>query len=846
MYQPPQGFVLDTPQPSQPGIPRVIEGPPRQPAPRYPDEAAVSEGRAATVPYDVRIAAANAEKAEAEAAAARAAAASGGLTPAQMQSARSRYDSLSGLDRVIGELEGLYQQNLAGGQGGILGIGGDRNLRAKLPLAPTGYGTFDAAAGRIIDQIIQAFDITGGEANSVAELRARFGPYMPASTDNDETIRSKLNALRDLLSQQRQSLGRQLGEVSPATGAVPPAGAPPSFNIGEQMDATTRPMFATGPMQTEVGPAGATELQPDPVLAGVNSRVSEMIQQGAPIGQVLEYTTSLGIPVNEVMAPLQRLYEWKRENPRYNGPYTISFENRVVPVSTVRQAMSTLADNPIGAGAVAAMDTATGQRFENVAGLFGANEEMVGAGVEGLRERYPISSLVGDVGASIGLYKAGGAALSRFAPRLAGGSAQLNALSPRAIGGDAALGAYVGSGQDGTNLFSPGNALTGAVMAGGGGIAARGALGGGGRLLTGARNGATRYLTERGVPLTIGQMAGQGGPVGRTLRAIEDKLESIPLLGDAIRSRRMEGYTAVNRAAFDDALEPIGASTQGQIAEEGVEVARSATGAAYDDALRGVSAQPDNTFVRQMRRVMSVGQRLPDDLRSKFEWIVQNRIAPALDDGSLSGTRFQALRQELRQDRAAVRGDLGAADFGKAVTLAERTLERLIRRRAPEAVPALNRADRAYRRSRIVEGAVGRGQNNSGVFSPAQLGQEAKINARRFDGTQATTERPFFELQRNAQDVLPSTVPNSGTMDRAWVTAMAPAAIGGAGYGTGVIDAETAALMGALGLPYTQVGQRTLQKLIVERPEVVREAGERILNAQRLAGQAGAGAAAGQ
>lgn len=190
-----------------------------------------------------------------------------------------------------------------------------------------------------------------------------------------------------------------------------------------------------------------------------------------------------------------------------------------------------------------------------------------------------------------------------------------------------------------------------------------------------------------------------------------------------------------------------------------------------------------------------------------------------------------------------MRGQPRAHDFARAVRQAEGALESMVRRQAPDVVPALNRADQAYGRSRVVENAVSAGQNTGGVFTPAQLGQAARSNARRFGGNQATTQRPFFDLQRNAQDVLPSTVPNSGTADRAMAAALIPAATGAAAYEMDYLSPQNAALLGALGLPYTRAGARALQTLVAHRPEVVRRAGEALISRQRIGGTLARGSA---
>src|SRR3546814_7054660 len=80
--------------------------------------------------------------------------------------------------------------------------------------------------------------------------------------------------------------------------------------------------------------------------------------------------------------------------------------------------------------------------------------------------------------------------------------------------------------------------------------------------------------------------------------------------------------------------------------------------------------------------------------------------------------------------------------------------------------------NRAYGNVSVLEDAVLKALNGAdgpGIFTPAQLGQAARANATKFGGKKAAArgEIPFSELQSNAQAVLPSTVPNSGTTYRA-------------------------------------------------------------------------------
>lgn len=216
-------------EPVAPAQPQRIQGPAREPPPRYPDEAAVSQGRAAAAPYDARRAAADARRAEAEAVIAERNQQSRGMTSQQRLALEDRYEGLTGFDRQLGEVERLYRETLAGSRGGVLGFGSDRNAGGYLHnfLRPQNQ-TFNDASNQIIDQIATVYGITGGELNSLAELRARLGPYLPQSSDNDQTIDMKLRSLRAMLTEQRRTLGRQLGiEQDDPTGAIANGAAPP-------------------------------------------------------------------------------------------------------------------------------------------------------------------------------------------------------------------------------------------------------------------------------------------------------------------------------------------------------------------------------------------------------------------------------------------------------------------------------------------------------------------------------------------------------------------------------------------------------------------------------------------
>lgn len=840
-----------------PMLGQPLAGPPRQPTPRFPDETALGQNRAAASAYDAQIAQANAAKAAAEAHSAEIAAQSGNEVQQQQRIRHGNIDAASEQLLRVGRMyREQYQPNT---YGPISSIAETVNLG---PLTPTNQA-FNSAAQGLVDAGMPVFRTPGVGSQSNLEGEWFNNANRLRASNSDQNNEAILDNLQIRLNAQRAQLGlppldwrgdqqdqqpnaaqasaaahAQAGGAmpgGPAPGGPPTgSGAPGGGTPPQGMDRTSQTMVDPSQTGRQLGD-GSTRLEEDPVLRGVAHRIGAMVARGAPDDQVIQFLRQAGVDPagTNIQGVLEyrrtpAFRQWQSHHPHAAYPIDNTFYTRQVPQTGVRRTMASIANSPAGAYAANAGDAVTFGTLDNMTN----DPTQARAGMEALRGSYPMASIAGTVS---------GSALGAGA--LEGGAAQVGARGLWAARGADALygGAYgAGSADDGSRALG---ALEGAATSMGSGAAGRLVQRGAGRVMTGARDATTQFLTDRGIPLTLGQMAGRGGVLGRAVRGMEDKLQSVPLLGDAIRARREAGVQSFNRAAFDEALAPIGQTTAGTIAEEGVDTMRGARSGAYSQALSGVQLNAnDPVFIRDMSRVINTGRRLPGSMADEFAYTITNRVAPELENGVLTGEGYQAIRQGLRQDVAAMRGQPRGHDFARAVRQAEGALEAMVRRQAPQVVPDLNRADQAYARSRVVENAVAAGQNTGGVFTPAQLGQSARANARRFGGNQATTQRPFYELQRAGQDVLPSTVPNSGTADRAMAAALIPAAAGVAGYETDFLSPQTASMLAAFGLPYTRAGQQTLQTLIARRPDLLRRMGEGVIRNQRVGGTLARGA----
>lgn len=751
---------------------------------------------AATAPYDARRAAADAAKAEADAEKAKRdlAAQQATATPQQQRQMAALAN-----DEVLAAINRARQGINAGWSAGYV---------ARLPemLQPQSAldlkGDLSTVASRItLDTLAKLKQTSPTGASGLGSLTEREGELLRdsiASLGQTQSPQKLLESLANVERHYRNVQALMAGEdyrdprVAERYGI---AGLPDTGPDGRSL--------TQGPMRQE----------PDPALRGVNNRVRSMVGAGRSADEINAYLESVRPGLSARVPGVAEAVRFRAQNPNVPlSQYPIQVEMRDVPMSSTRQFINSVAQTPLGAAMISGADAVSGGTIDNLMD----NPALARAGMEQISRDNPYSSLAGSlVGgalAAAGAETAVGGLGARWAPRI----------------GDALYGAVYGAGSTDEGNRAQG-ALKGAAEGALGGMIGRNLTRAAGAGLRGVTNPDVQYLRSQGVPMTVGQMGRGSGWFGDYLARREDRLAGYAGIGDAINGQRRGGLTEFNRAAFRQGLEPIGSQAVDNVAEQGIEGARQAVGNAYDQALSGVQLTADPEFVGDVGAALSRGRQIPRT-GPEFEHVVNSRVAPAFNagNGTITGRQFQDVLQGIRG--ADFGTDAMGVDASNALGDVEGALTGLVQRQAPEALPRLDAANRAYRNTSILADAVNRGLNTDGIFTPAQLGQAARANAQRFNGriASATTDRPFFDLQRAAQNVLPSKVPDSGTAGRI----QAGRGIGGAISGT---------IRNVLNAPlYSDSVQPVLNALALDRPELLMQIGEQVGRRARVGGLFGA------
>jgi len=295
-------------------------------------------------------------------------------------------------------------------------------------------------------------------------------------------------------------------------------------------------------------------------------------------------------------------------------------------------------------------------------------------------------------------------------------------------------------------------------------------------------------LLQKEVVPTIGQAADQGSLLGRMLKATEEKLASLPLLGDIIKNARMRPWAETNLAA----LKTVNPEAK-TIGHAGIAQAEDYASGLYQSALdkfvNGVTADrsfavaalaaPDNpALLLRPAQKRQYGQFVDGIVNKAFadnEGTITAELAKKID--SEIGARARSLRSSsVTSER----------DLGKAFEDLQSGWRDLIGRNSPseEVTAQLADANRRWANFVRIRSAAASAGAKEGVFSPAQLEAAVRRGDRSVGhGTYAKGEALLQDLSSPAKAVLQDSMPNPTTADRAFLMYMLThphSAVGGA------------------------------------------------------------------
>lgn len=372
-----------------------------------------------------------------------------------------------------------------------------------------------------------------------------------------------------------------------------------------------------------------------------------------------------------------------------------------------------------------------------------------------------------------------------------------------------------------------------------------------------------KALIDRGIIPTPGQMA--GGMLKRT----EEKMTSIPILGDMITSAQRRGIEQFNRATYEAVLEPLkvpltgtqavrgraglptvaqtqAIKTPDKIGREGIEQLNDILSDEYNKLLPQMQFVPDQQFVADVTKISQNAAFMPKQQADQFQKILTDKIGTRLGTtGIMDGETLKGLESELGTLAKGYSKDpsFDNRQLGSAISELQDTIRQTLTRSNPAQAAQLQKINAAYARFKRVQMAAANTGTDQGIFMPGQFQQAVKSKDASVDkGKFAKGQALMQDISDPGKHVLGDKYPDSGTAGRLIVNLL----MGGAGAtGLGIASPQALGLLAALAAPYTKLGGKALTAALTKRPGFaapLRGLLERISPVQgQISGQTGAG-----
>lgn len=325
-----------------------------------------------------------------------------------------------------------------------------------------------------------------------------------------------------------------------------------------------------------------------------------------------------------------------------------------------------------------------------------------------------------------------------------------------------------------------------------------------------------RRLADAGVNLTPGRVMGQ------TASRIEDKLTSLPIVGDIMQAGMRRSLRDFNHAVYDKVLEKIGQkASRKAIGYEGEAEVESKLNAAYDALKSKIHFQADAKFMGDLTNLTKLASEMPPDQVRQFTNVLNNRVLERLKPkGYMDGATFKQVEGELsnfsRQYKRS--SDAAQRQLADAVDSVNGLLRENLERINPSHRKELRDVNTAWAAFKRLQGAVSRRVSSGGIFTPGDLlATERQMSGK---GVFARGDGMLREIADDAEKSLPSKYPDSGTAGR--LAAIAATGEGLHAFGL-LFNPKVMGLVGATAAGYNPLSMMILRRL-AQSPSPTRNA----------------------
>lgn len=352
---------------------------------------------------------------------------------------------------------------------------------------------------------------------------------------------------------------------------------------------------------------------------------------------------------------------------------------------------------------------------------------------------------------------------------------------------------------------------------------------GAGRVLNPLVSKAEQTMKDIGVTLTPGQILGGG------FKRAEDFLQNMPLTGEAIRNAREKVLFDFNHGVINKALSKIDDQLPAKvIGRDAVDYAVEQVSNKYDDVLGKMDFTLNNKTVASITNALHNANLPSSAQRQEAVDIVNNTILNKFQGQTISGKAYKDIESDLRKQVLKYTTSTTAADknIGDALKSVSDALKKQLWDQNQKMTPQLRRVDSAYGDLEIMKKAALSSGTDNGIFTPQQYANAVKKSTpgkktAYVTGQARTQSISDAALGTIGKETSPSlegrlalhTMGSLAASPTTWV----PSILGAGAVSTGA---------------YSPAGQKALEKLLTERPDIMKYLGKNISESAGLFGAA--------
>lgn len=321
-------------------------------------------------------------------------------------------------------------------------------------------------------------------------------------------------------------------------------------------------------------------------------------------------------------------------------------------------------------------------------------------------------------------------------------------------------------------------------------------------------NTAIQKLRKEGITPTPGQVLGGGA------KATEEKLTSLPFVGDAIKAGQTRAIEDLNRAVADRSLKPIGEKLpKDLIGRDALDYVESALKSKYNALLPNLTVKGDKQFsddVAKLSAMIKNGSIDPKYASAFDRYMRSNVLNKFKGQNALTGETFKQIESDIGQQasRLAQSQDPDARLLADAYREVQSNMRNMLARSNPQASNELKAINTGYANFKRMQRASSSVAAEDGVFSPAQLQSAVKaLDKSKDKASFARGDALMQDLSDPAKAVLANKIPNSGTADRGFLSLAQ------------LLDPRAATLAVTSPLVYSRAGQAAMANMLAARPQ---------------------------